>query len=260
MEHSFDIRIAEQVGINAAIILKHLYFWVSKNEADEKHYYDGRYWTYSSVKAMCELFPYLSKKQISGALDKLMSLGYIAVGNYNSTPYDRTRWFTVTDSGFRLLGADSQCRDDEGDVSKSPYDNSISQKGKSIYISKENNNIYTNIETDIKTDIYSEPKPKKGKSGKFTPPTAEEVKEYCLQNDKLYVDPESFVAFYGSKDWFVGKNKMKDWHMAVSGWNARAKERGEKQKLFQKKIYPYPEDDFMVKPETFDEPDGEWVN
>lgn len=128
-----------------------------------------------------------------------------------------------------------------------------------VYI-KDNDNDNERIVVRIVDESSESPKKPVKSRKSFTPPTEEEVKEYCLQNDKLYVDPESFVAFYGSKDWFVGKNKMKDWHMAVSGWNARAKERGEKQKLFQKKIYPYPEDDFMVKPETFDEPDGEWVN
>lgn len=108
-------------------------------------------------------------------------------------------------------------------------------------------------------DESSESPKKPVKSRKsFTPPTVEEVKEYCLQNDKLFVSPESFVAFYASKDWFVGKNKMKDWHMAASGWNTRAKERGEKQKLFPQKIFSESEPDFMNVPET--EPEGEWLN
>ena len=100
----------------------------------------------------------------------------------------------------------------------------------------------------------------KEKSKKFTPPTVEEVTEYCLNNDKLHVDPEAFVDFYDSKNWMIGKNKMTNWHSATATWERHAKERGEKQKLFPKKIYTYPEDDFMVKPETFDEPDGEWMN
>ena len=110
-------------------------------------------------------------------------------------------------------------------------------------------------------DESSETPKKPVKSRKiFTPPTVKEVEEYCLQNDKLHVSPESFVTFYASKDWFVGKNKMKDWHMAVAGWNARAKDRGEKQKLFPQKKYSEPEPDFMNPPEIFEEPNGEWLN
>ena len=52
---------------------------------------------------------------------------------------------------------------------------------------------------------------------KFTPPTVEEVREYCLER-KNSVDPETFINFYESKGWFVGKNKMKDWRACVRTW------------------------------------------
>ena len=35
------------------------------------------------------------------------------------------------------------------------------------------------------------------------------------------IDAEQFVAFYDSKDWFIGKNKMKDWRKAVITWEKR---------------------------------------
>ena len=72
-----------------------------------------------------------------------------------------------------------------------------------------------------------------GSSAKrFVPPSVDEVRLYCINNDKLYVNPDAFVDFYESKNWYVGKNKMTNWHKAASGWNTRAKERGEKQHLF----------------------------
>jgi hypothetical protein len=33
-------------------------------------------------------------------------------------------------------------------------------------------------------------------------------------------------SFYDSKDWMVGKTKMKKWRSAVIGWIARDRERG----------------------------------
>ena len=51
----------------------------------------------------------------------------------------------------------------------------------------------------------------------FIPPTIEEVREYC--NERMnFVNAESFVDFYESKGWMVGKNKMKDWKAAVRTW------------------------------------------
>jgi len=35
------------------------------------------------------------------------------------------------------------------------------------------------------------------------------------------VDYEAFYDFYESKDWKIGKNKMKDWKAAVRTWERR---------------------------------------
>ncbi|KXL54424.1 hypothetical protein CLNEO_05300 [Anaerotignum neopropionicum] len=51
----------------------------------------------------------------------------------------------------------------------------------------------------------------------FTPPTIEQVKEYCTER-KNSVDAERFIDFYACKGWMVGKNKMKDWKAAVRNW------------------------------------------
>lgn len=57
---------------------------------------------------------------------------------------------------------------------------------------------------------------------KFKPPEIEEVKSYC--KEKGYVlDAEEFIDFYVSKDWYIGKNKMKDWKAAVRNWVRRDK-------------------------------------
>ena len=62
---------------------------------------------------------------------------------------------------------------------------------------------------------------KKAETAKrFTPPSIEEVQSYISEKE-YSVDAESFVAFYTSKNWFVGKNKMKDWHAAIVSWEKR---------------------------------------
>ena len=53
--------------------------------------------------------------------------------------------------------------------------------------------------------------------GRFTPPSVDEVKAYCLER-KNSVDPQAFVDFYESKGWMIGKNKMRDWKAAVRTW------------------------------------------
>lgn len=52
---------------------------------------------------------------------------------------------------------------------------------------------------------------------KFIPPTVDEVQDY-LDSVGSKVDAEAFVAFYDSKGWMVGKNKMKSWKSAIVTW------------------------------------------
>ena len=47
---------------------------------------------------MTALFPYLSEKQVRYALDALRKADMVITGNYNKSSYDRTLWYTVSDS------------------------------------------------------------------------------------------------------------------------------------------------------------------
>lgn len=53
--------------------------------------------------------------------------------------------------------------------------------------------------------------------GRFTPPTLEEVEDYCLERNNG-IDAQTFIDFYSSKGWMIGKNKMKDWKASVRTW------------------------------------------
>ena len=52
---------------------------------------------------------------------------------------------------------------------------------------------------------------------RFAPPSVDEVRAYCAERNNG-IDPQSFVDFYESKGWMVGKNHMRDWKAAVRTW------------------------------------------
>lgn len=103
MQHSFNIELAKEYGILEAIIINNLFFWIEKNKANNVSYYDGTYWTYNSIKALNELFPYASERKISYALKHLEEEGIIKTGNYNKLAYDRTLWYAFTEKGISIL-------------------------------------------------------------------------------------------------------------------------------------------------------------
>lgn len=83
---------------------------------------------------------------------------------------------------------------------------------------KENNTSINNTSTN-KKEIYKE---------RFKKPTLEEVNAYCLERQNG-IDASSFIDFYESKGWKVGKTPMKDWKAAVRTWerNTKTKQKSE---------------------------------
>lgn len=66
------------------------------------------------------------------------------------------------------------------------------------------------------------------KRKRFIPPTLSEVQAYCKERNNN-VNAETFVNFYQSKDWYVGKNKMKDWKAAVRVWENKSRQENKQQ-------------------------------
>jgi len=77
-------------------------------------------------------------------------------------------------------------------------------------------------ESKVNNNIKKKNK-KKETDKRFLPPSLEEVKSYIYEK-KYSIDAETFVAFYTSKNWLVGKNKMRDWKAALITWEKRQRE------------------------------------
>ena len=75
-------------------------------------------------------------------------------------------------------------------------------------------------ENRIVENSIEESNKKRGK--KFTKPTLEEIKDYCIERSNG-INANAFYDFYESKDWMVGKNKMKDWKACIRTWEQRHK-------------------------------------
>ena len=58
------------------------------------------------------------------------------------------------------------------------------------------------------------------KKDAFRHPSLQEVTDYCAERRNA-VNPSSFISYYDSVGWKVGKNPMKDWKAAVRTWEQR---------------------------------------
>ena len=72
----------------------------------------------------------------------------------------------------------------------------------------------------------------KTKERNFKKPTKKQVESYFKEIGFNH-SPNSFIDFYESKGWMIGKNKMKDWKAAARHWKSREpKEYGKSDKAF----------------------------
>ena len=143
MQHHFDVDLAVKYGVTEAIILNHFEYWIELNKSNEKNYYEGRYWTFNSMKAFSEIFPYLSLKKIRNALKHLQDEGLILTGNFNRSSYDRTLWYAFSDLAESILT--------KGQMDDSEKSNGLPRKGKPIPDNntpgETNNNLYERFES-----------------------------------------------------------------------------------------------------------------
>ena len=233
LTHSFNVGIAVKYGVNDAIVLSNIFFWVSKNADHAAHYHDVRYWTYNSVKAFAALFPYLTNKQIRGALDRLIRNGLIVKGNYNRNGMDQTAWYAVTDKGYELYGqvtphspsrangiapkGKSNCP--VGQMQLPPRANAFAPEGRPI----------PDINTDEKqSDVNAHGNPDGGDGGeaagsrsvpvKKGAPTLDEVRDF-VRRKGLRVDADRFFEVNTVRGWVTKDGvPIDDWQRYILTW------------------------------------------
>lgn len=85
---------------------------------------------------------------------------------------------------------------------------------------------YTDSIESIEIGASAPPSPRASK--RFSPPGLEEIEAYFAEKGGTAAQAERFRDFYESNGWKVGKNPMKSWKAAASGWMSRDKESAKK--------------------------------
>ena len=153
---------------------------------------------YASNKYLAE-FCQCSERKISEAISTLQSYFVISV--------------EYLDGNKRIIHSELR-------VEKSARGVEKSARGGSRICDKEIIDEKSNKETVIENSI--------GTPKRFTKPTLQEVKEYCLERGNA-VDPQKFFDYYESVGWKVGKNPMKNWKASVRYWESNQKKKDKPQ-------------------------------
>ncbi len=120
MTYNFDIEIATRIGVDEAIMLNNFVYWLLKNKANNKNFFDGNYWTFNSVRAYSELFPFWNETQIRRILKSLIDQNVLVVGNYNQNAYDRTNWYSLSNEYIYLIDLSKNSNGSDNNITPIP--------------------------------------------------------------------------------------------------------------------------------------------
>lgn len=233
--HSFDVKLATKIGVNEAIIVGYIAYWVYQNKINNRNYFNGRYWTFNTSKALGEHFSYFTAGQIKNLLLKLEKIGILVSDNFNKNKFDRTKWYTLSDKYNHLINdpTDTEQKDNNGvhdndtplhDLSTPLHendngvhetDNVLNSKPIAKDISNSNSKII--YECDFEKSPHETKKHENAKPKSFKKPSKEELEAY-KQEAKLNIDIDRFFDYYEANGWMVGKNKMKDYRATMRNW------------------------------------------
>lgn len=184
---SVNKHIARIVGLDAAVLLaelasSHNYFEVTEQLTDDGMFFE----TVDRIEENTTL----SKYQQSKAVNVLTDAGILETRKIG---IPAKRYFKINEQVVLNLLDDKRLKNLT----------TVSKKNEPLEVKK----------VDCNNNIDN----KKESNKRFTPPTVEEVRAYCIERNNN-VDAERFVDYYESKGWLIGKIKMKSWKAAVRTW------------------------------------------
>lgn len=103
-EYHFNAELAQRHGVNGAIFLHAMAFWIAKNQANGRHFHEGRTWTYNTLEALAKLFPFWTRRQVERITAKLREEGALLTGNFSEDRTNRTVWYALPDSVLEVYG------------------------------------------------------------------------------------------------------------------------------------------------------------
>ena len=88
-------------------------------------------------------------------------------------------------------------------------------------VTRESHNVTfsaTEKEIEKESELRAESeKPARGRSGRFTRPSLDDVRAYCDER-KNHVYPQKWLDHYTANGFMVGRSPMKDWRAAIRQW------------------------------------------
>lgn len=218
-----DRELASVIGLNEAIVLQQLNYWLHSKSAKQ---INGRFWVYNTYDNWKkDNFPFWSRNTIRRAFDSCIKKGLIITDNFNKAGFDKTKWYSIDiDKLDEVMG--SACAQN-GQTSEPKWADGSDQDGhtNTIYYTKttsENNKhsaSHSNAQSVSQLDkefeeVWSKYPNKKGKKQAFNhykawrKASAKHTNEYLLERLKKYLtycQQNNWYHPMNGSTWFNGR-------------------------------------------------------
>lgn len=87
----FQPALAMAVGVNEAIFLQQLHYWLEKS----KHLKNGRYWVYNTYEQWRAQFPFWSVETLKRIFKSLKEQNIVFIEKLSESKLDHTNWFSI---------------------------------------------------------------------------------------------------------------------------------------------------------------------
>ncbi|WP_323064822.1 hypothetical protein [Limosilactobacillus reuteri] len=219
-----DKELASVIGLNEAIVLQQLNYWLHSKSAKQ---IDGRLWIYNTYDNWKkDNFPFWSRNTIRRALNSCIKKGLVITGNFNKAGFDKTKWYSInTQKLDEVMG--SAC-DQNGQTDSPKWADGSDQNGQTntIYYpetTSENNNKHSashsnalsvsQLEEEFE-EVWSKYPNKKGKKQAFNhykawrKASVKHTNEYLLERLKKYLtycQQNNWYHPMNGSTWFNGR-------------------------------------------------------
>ena len=144
-----DRELAKAFGLNEAIVLQQLNYWLNGKSAK---LINGRKWIYNSYKQwQKDNFPFWSLATVRRAIENCEKKGLIITGNFNKAGFDKTKWYSIDYDAVDRGMSKRVAQNEQTDCSKRA--NGVAQNEQT------NTRDYSEITTEITTDNNSRAEP-----------------------------------------------------------------------------------------------------
>lgn len=105
---------AKVLGLNEAIVIQQIHYWLDINRKAKINFHDGRTWTYNTYENWHKNnFDFFGIATIKRIFKSLFDKGILLKGNYNKHKYDRKLWVTIDYDKLDELLNDYICKNTE---------------------------------------------------------------------------------------------------------------------------------------------------